>query len=60
MVQREQAKFYAKKRTRSGRYITIAQGDTREELINKIKSDSDTYKEERRNNVKETHRHNPV
>ena len=60
MDQREKPKFYAKKRTRSGRYITIAQGDTREDLIKKIKSDSDTYKEERGNNVKETHRHNPV
>ena len=60
MVRREKAKFYAKKRTRSGRYITIAQGDTREELINRIKSDSDTYKEERGNNVKEPHRHDPV
>ena len=59
MVQKEKAKFYAKKRTRSGRYITIAQGDTREDLINKIKSDSDTYKEVRRNYGKETHRHDP-
>jgi len=59
MVQKEKAKFYAKKRTRSGRYITIAQGDTREDLINKIKSDSDTYKEER-GNYEETHRHDPV
>ena len=60
MVRKEKAKFYAKKRTRSGRYITIAQGDTREELINKIKSDSDTYKEERGNYGEETHRHDPV
>ena len=60
MVQKEKAKFYAKKRTRSGRYITIAQGDTREELINKIKSDSDTYKEERGNYGEETHRRDPV
>ena len=60
MVQKEKAKFYAKKRTRSGRYITIAQGDTREDLIKKIKSDSDTYKEERGNYGEETHRHDPV
>ena len=60
MVRKEKAKFYAKKRTRSGRYITIAQGDTREDLIKKIKSDSDTYKEERGNYGEETHRHDPV
>ncbi len=38
------SKFYAKKRTRSGVYITIAEGETRAELIDKIKSDSETYK----------------
>tara|TARA_R110001592_G_scaffold28401_1_gene104368 strand:+ start:297 stop:440 length:144 start_codon:yes stop_codon:yes gene_type:complete len=37
-------KFYAKKRTKTGRYITIAEADTRQELIEKIKKDSNTYK----------------
>ena len=42
-------KFYAKKRTKSGRYITIAEGNTRQELIERIKSDSNTYRERERN-----------
>ena len=41
-------KFYAQKRTKSGRYITIADGDTRQELIERIKLDSNTYKERER------------
>ncbi len=47
-------KFYAQKRTKSGRYITIAEGNTRQELIENIKSDSNTYnKRERKPNGKE-------
>ena len=60
MDQREKPKFYAKKRTRSGRYITIAQSETRQGLIKMIKSDSNTYQEERGNYGKEPHRHDPV
>lgn len=41
-------KFSAQKRTKSGRYIIIADGDTRQELIESIKSDSNTYKERER------------
>tara|TARA_R100000781_G_scaffold110482_1_gene75970 strand:- start:19 stop:165 length:147 start_codon:yes stop_codon:yes gene_type:complete len=41
-------KFYAQKRTKSGRYITIAEADTRQELIERIKSDSNTYEYEKR------------
>ena len=40
-------KFYAKKRTKSGRYIIIAEGNTRQELIENIKSDSSMYNKER-------------
>ena len=36
-------KFVAKKRTKSGMEITIATGNTRHELIEKIKEDSETY-----------------
>jgi|TARA_R100000781_G_scaffold10259_1_gene9891 hypothetical protein len=57
---RDKAKFYAKKRTRSGRYITIAEAATRQELIRKIKSDSETYEKERDNYGKETHRHGNI
>ena len=56
----ERKKFYARKRTKSGRYITIAQGDTRQELIEEIKSDSETYREERGRHGKETYRHRTV
>jgi hypothetical protein len=38
-----QPKFYTKKRTNAGRYITIAEGETRKELIDSIKRDSETY-----------------
>ena len=41
-------KFYAQKRTKSGRYITIAEGNTRQELIENIKSDSNTYNKRER------------
>lgn len=58
--ERDRAKFYAKKRTRSGRYIIIAEANTREELIRKIKSDSETYEQERGNHGKETHRHRNI
>ena len=52
----KESKFHAKKRTKSGVYITIAEGDTRAELIERIKSDSETYtKKERVNNGKEIH-----
>ena len=54
MGKKIEPKFYAHKRTKSGRYITIAEGDTRQELIESIKSDSNTYKErERHDNGKE-------
>ena len=54
MVKNRKPKFYAQKRTKSGRYITIAEGDTRQELIENIKSDSNTYnKRERNSNGKE-------
>ena len=60
MKRKENPKFFAKKRTRSGRYITIAEGETRKELIENIKSDSETDKQERGKDGKETHRHTPV
>tara|TARA_R100000750_G_C2326748_1_gene88510 strand:- start:692 stop:862 length:171 start_codon:yes stop_codon:yes gene_type:complete len=41
-------KFIAKKRTKSGMEITIASGNTRHELIEKIKEDSETYKKRER------------
>jgi|TARA_Y100000310_G_scaffold43131_1_gene40264 hypothetical protein len=46
MENQRKPKFYAKKRTKSGRYITIAEGFTRQELIESIKSDSTTYKKD--------------
>jgi len=55
--ERDKAKFYAKKRTRSGRYITIAEAEIRQELIRKIKSDSETYEIERDNYGNDTQRH---
>ena len=45
MEKKREPKFYAKKRTKSGRYITIAEAATRQELIERIKSDSNTYRE---------------
>tara|TARA_Y100001963_G_C6655054_1_gene387626 strand:+ start:458 stop:622 length:165 start_codon:yes stop_codon:yes gene_type:complete len=38
-------KFYVKKRTKSGRYITVAEGNTRNEVIENLKRDSETYRE---------------
>ena len=38
-------KFFVKKRTKSGRYITVAEGDTRKEVIDNLKQDSETYRE---------------
>jgi hypothetical protein len=58
--EKNKSKFSAKKRTRSGRYITIAEAETRQELIRKIKSDSETYEKERDNYGKETHRHGNI
>ena len=40
-----QAKWITKKRTQSGIYITIAEGRTRKELIDRLKQDSETYTE---------------
>ena len=54
MEKNQKPKFYAQKRTKSGRYITIAEGNTRQELIENIKLDSNTYKKrERYSNGKE-------
>ncbi len=41
-------RFVAKKRTKSGMEITIAVGNTRHELIERIKKDSETYKKRER------------
>ena len=41
----EDPKFYVKKRTKSGRYITVAEGNTRNEVIENLKRDSETYRE---------------
>ena len=57
---KDNQKFYAKKRTRSGRYITIAEAETRQDLIRKIKSDSETYEQERGNYGEETHGHGNI
>ena len=48
MEKKREPKFYAQKRTKSGRYITIAEGNTRQELIERIKLDSNTYRERER------------
>tara|TARA_Y100000310_G_C20290473_1_gene626983 strand:- start:48 stop:245 length:198 start_codon:yes stop_codon:yes gene_type:complete len=45
-------KFFAKKKTKAGIYITVAEGDTRNELIEGLKRDSITYKKD-----KEVHDH---
>ena len=42
---RAEPKFYVKKRTKAGIYITIAEGDTRKEVIDNLKRDSETYRE---------------
>ena len=52
MKSSEKPRFHAKKRTRSGIYITVAEGDTRNELIEALKKDSLTYKSD-----KEVHEH---
>ena len=44
---KSERKFYAKKRTKSGRYIVVAEGDTRKELIDSLKRDSETYSNNR-------------
>ena len=36
-------KWYVKKRTKSGIYITIAEGNTRKDIIDRLKADSETY-----------------
>ena len=41
----KEPKFYVKKRTKSGRYITVAEGNTRNEVIENLKRDSETYRE---------------
>ena len=38
-------KFFVKKRTKSGVYITVAEGNTRKEVIDNLKRDSETYRE---------------
>ena len=48
MEKKREPKFYAQKRTKSGRYIRIAEASTRQELIERIKLDSNTYKERER------------
>ena len=50
-------RFIAKKRTKSGMEITIGVGNTRHELIQSIKEDSETYnkKEREKKNGKEIH-----
>ena len=40
----KEPKFYVKKRTKSGRYITVAEGNTRNEVIENLKRDSETHK----------------
>jgi hypothetical protein len=42
-VMKIEQKFYAKKRTKSGRYIVVAEGNTRKELIDSLKRDSETF-----------------
>jgi hypothetical protein len=52
---KKEPKFYAKKRTRSGVYITVAEGGTRKELIEKLKEDSETYREKEKKDGKEVY-----
>jgi hypothetical protein len=40
-------KWFVKKRTKSGIYITIAEGNTRKDIIDKLKADSETYYQKR-------------
>tara|TARA_Y100000310_G_scaffold215393_1_gene216335 strand:+ start:385 stop:549 length:165 start_codon:yes stop_codon:yes gene_type:complete len=48
-------KFYVKKRTKSGRYITVAEGETRKEVIDNLKKDSETYRERTSKNEQEVY-----
>ena len=48
-------KFYVKKRTKSGRYITVAEGETRKEVIDNLKKDSETYRERTNKNEQEVY-----
>ena len=43
-------KWYVKKKTKSGVYITIAEGKTRKEIIDQLKADSETYQNKREGN----------
>ena len=55
-MQDKEPKFQVKKRTKSGRYITVAEGDTRNEVIENLKRDSETYREREDNqNEQEIH-----
>ena len=51
----KEPKFYVKKRTKSGRYITVAEGDTRNEVIENLKRDSETYRERTSKNEQEVY-----
>jgi len=44
VVDNDSPKWFVKKRTGSGVYITIAEGSTRKEIIDRLKADSETYK----------------
>jgi hypothetical protein len=44
VVDDKSPKWFVKKRTKSGVYITIAEGETRKEVIDQLKADSETYK----------------
>ena len=48
-------KFFVKKRTKSGRYITVAEGETRKEVIDNLKKDSETYRERANKNEQEVY-----
>ena len=52
---RVEPKFYVKKRTKAGIYITIAEGDTRKEVIDNLKRDSETYRERTSKDGQEVH-----
>ena len=51
----KEPKFFVKKRTKSGRYITVAEGDTRNEVIENLKRDSETYRERTSKDGQEVH-----
>ena len=48
-------KFFVKKRTKAGIYITVAEGDTRKEVIDNLKRDSETYRERTSKDGQEVH-----